>query len=54
MKTHECNIADIGLVTDTGPKDYAKAPIAIQVVGQKQNDQALLTIAETIDSIVRL
>jgi len=51
---HEYNIANVGLVTDTGPKDYDKAPIAIQVVGQKQNDQALLSVAETIDSIVRL
>lgn len=37
---------------DTGPEDYKDAPVAIQLVGYKQADEALLKLAISVDSIV--
>ena len=35
-----------------GPETYEHAPIAIQLVGKKQDDQALTVIAEVVDRII--
>lgn len=37
---------------DSGPKDFADAPIAVQLVGYRQHDEELLNIAERVDSII--
>ncbi|KJX94055.1 general amidase like protein [Zymoseptoria brevis] len=36
----------------TGPQDFADAPLAVQVVGMRQEDESLLHIAGSIDAIL--
>ncbi|KAG9232801.1 amidase signature domain-containing protein [Amylocarpus encephaloides] len=38
----------------TGPNEYADAPIAVQVIGRRQDDQAFLAVVDVIDSILRV
>ncbi len=40
------------MAIDTGPEDYEDAPIAIQLVGMKQNDQKFTMVTSIIDSIL--
>ncbi|USW55964.1 Putative amidase [Septoria linicola] len=37
----------------TGPEDFARAPLCIQVVGMRQEDEQLLSVAAIIDKILR-
>ncbi|RDI87977.1 hypothetical protein Vi05172_g2086 [Venturia inaequalis] len=36
----------------TGPEEYKDAPVAVQLVGYKQADEALLSVAVMVDSII--
>lgn len=40
------------VLADTGPQDYKDAPICVQLVGYRYEDEALLNIAALVDSIV--
>lgn len=40
------------VLDDDGPSAYANAPIAIQLVGKKQDDQALTVIAGVVDRLL--
>lgn len=37
---------------DTGPEDYKGAPVGIQVLGRRQDDQASAVVAGVVDSIL--
>ena len=37
---------------DTGPEEYKDAPVAVQVVGYRHRDEALIKVAETLNSII--
>lgn len=37
---------------DTGPEDFAHAPLCVQVVGMRQEDESLLGVATAIDDIL--
>jgi Asp-tRNA(Asn)/Glu-tRNA(Gln) amidotransferase A subunit family amidase len=40
------------VIDDEGPSAYENAPIAVQIVGKKQTDQALTVIAKVLDKIL--
>jgi len=40
------------VLDDDGPRAYEHAPIAVQLVGKKQDDQTLIVIAEVVDRIL--
>jgi amidase len=46
-----CRRADT--FTDTGPADFANAPLAIQLVGMRQEDAQLAQLATLVDDILR-
>jgi amidase len=37
---------------DTGPEDFKHAPLAIQLVGMRQEDESLTEIAAAVDRIL--
>lgn len=40
------------MFADTGPEDYKGAPVGVQVVGRRQDDQAFGVVVGLVDSIL--
>ena len=39
---------------DTGHEDYKDIPVTVQLVGQRQDDEAFMAIAQRIDEIINV
>jgi Asp-tRNA(Asn)/Glu-tRNA(Gln) amidotransferase A subunit family amidase len=46
------NLSDELTCVDTGPELYKDAPVAVQLVGYRYADEALMQTASLVDSIV--
>ncbi|KAL1408748.1 hypothetical protein Q8F55_005561 [Vanrija albida] len=54
--THWCNLADypaVAIPVTHDPATYANAPIGLQVVAQKGEDEAVLAMAEIVDNALK-
>jgi len=40
-------------LTDSGPDDFRNAPLAVQLVGMKQEDGSLMSVAKAVDDALR-